>query len=276
MSKVITIANQKGGVAKTTTSINLAAALSQLGSKVLLVDFDPQGNASSGVGIDKNALDKSVYDAVVNNVPAEMLLVKNVRLNLDVLPAKMDLAGAELELVTAISREVRLKDALEEVRSGYDYVIIDSPPSLGLLTINALTAADEYIVPIQCEYYALEGLSQLLNTIKLIQKSLNPRLKLCGIIMTMYDYRTNLSKQVVDDVRASFGKQVFQTVIPRNVRLSEAPSYGVSIIDYDPKIERCGKLFGNGKGGAGSWLRLKEGLARAWVRFCRFLMKKKF
>lgn len=252
MSKVITIANQKGGVAKTTTSINLAAALSQLGSKVLLVDFDPQGNASSGVGIDKNALDKSVYDAVVNNVPAEMLLVKNVRLNLDVLPAKMDLAGAELELVTAISREVRLKDALDEVRSGYDYVIIDSPPSLGLLTINALTAADEYIVPIQCEYYALEGLSQLLNTIKLIQKSLNPRLKLCGIIMTMYDYRTNLSKQVVDDVRASFGKQVFQTVIPRNVRLSEAPSYGVSIIDYDPKSK-----------GAESYLEMaKEVLAR--------------
>lgn len=252
MSKVITIANQKGGVAKTTTSINLAAALSQLDSKVLLVDFDPQGNASSGVGIDKNALDKSVYDAVVNNVPAEMLLVKNVRLNLDVLPAKMDLAGAELELVTAISREVRLKDALEEVRSGYDYVIIDSPPSLGLLTINALTAADEYIVPIQCEYYALEGLSQLLNTIKLIQKSLNPRLKLCGIIMTMYDYRTNLSKQVVDDVRASFGKQVFQTVIPRNVRLSEAPSYGVSIIDYDPKSK-----------GAESYLEMaKEVLAR--------------
>ncbi|PWM52788.1 MAG: sporulation initiation inhibitor Soj [Clostridiales bacterium] len=252
MSKVITIANQKGGVAKTTTSINLAAALSKLGSKVLLVDFDPQGNASSGVGIDKNALDKSVYDAVVNNVPAEMLLVKNVRLNLDVLPAKMDLAGAELELVTAISREVRLKDALEEVRSGYDYVIIDSPPSLGLLTINALTAADEYIVPIQCEYYALEGLSQLLNTIKLIQKSLNPRLKLCGIIMTMYDYRTNLSKQVVDDVRASFGKQVFQTVIPRNVRLSEAPSYGVSIIDYDPKSK-----------GAESYLEMaKEVLAR--------------
>ncbi len=252
MSKIITIANQKGGVAKTTTAINLAAALSQLGQKVLLVDFDPQGNASSGVGIDKNAIDKSVYDVIVNNVPAELLIVKNVRANLDVLPANVDLAGAELELVTAISREIRLKDALSEVKGGYDYVIIDSPPSLGLLTINALTAADQYIVPIQCEYYALEGLSQLLNTIKLIQKSLNPRLKLCGIVMTMYDYRTNLSKQVVDDVRSSFGKQVFSSIIPRNVRLSEAPSYGLSIIDYDPKSK-----------GAESYIEMaKEVLAR--------------
>lgn len=252
MSKIITIANQKGGVAKTTTAINLAAALSQLGQRVLLVDFDPQGNASSGVGIDKNAIDKSVYDVIVNNVPAELLIVKNVRANLDVLPANVDLAGAELELVTAISREVRLKEALAEVKKGYDYVIIDSPPSLGLLTINALTAADQYIVPIQCEYYALEGLSQLLNTIKLIQKSLNPRLKLCGIVMTMYDYRTNLSKQVVDDVRSSFGKQVFNSIIPRNVRLSEAPSYGLSIIDYDPKSK-----------GAESYMEMaKEVLAR--------------
>lgn len=252
MSKIITIANQKGGVAKTTTAINLAAALSQLGQRVLLVDFDPQGNASSGVGIDKNAIDKSVYDVIVNNVPAELLIVKNVRANLDVLPANVDLAGAELELVTAISREVRLKEALVEVKKGYDYVIIDSPPSLGLLTINALTAADQYIVPIQCEYYALEGLSQLLNTIKLIQKSLNPRLRLCGIVMTMYDYRTNLSKQVVDDVRSSFGKQVFNSIIPRNVRLSEAPSYGLSIIDYDPKSK-----------GAESYMEMaKEVLAR--------------
>ena len=252
MNKIIAIANQKGGVAKTTTAINLSAALSQLGQRVLLVDFDPQGNASSGLGIDKNKLEKSVYDVLVNNVPAELLIVPKVRPNLDLLPAKVDLAGAEMELVMAISREVRLKDALAELKDKYDYIIIDSPPSLGLLTINALTAANQYIVPIQCEYYALEGVTQLLNTIKLIQRSLNPALKLCGILMTMYDYRTKLSKQVVDDVRASFGKQVFQTVIPRNVRLSEAPSYGLSIIDYDPKSK-----------GAESYLELaKEVLAR--------------
>ncbi|MBE7705578.1 MAG: ParA family protein [Cyanobacteria bacterium SIG29] len=232
MGKVIVIANQKGGVAKTTTSVNLAASLAEYKQKVLLIDLDPQGNASSGLGVEKNQIEYSIYDVLVNHVPIDKITIK-LNQNLHIAPAKVELAGAELELVSVISRETRLKNALEEAREQYDYLIIDTPPSLGLLTLNALTAADSYLVPIQCEYYALEGVSQLLNTINLVQKNLNPKLQMEGILMTMYDNRTNLSNQVVDDVKEAFKDKVFKTIIPRNVRLSEAPSFGQAIIDYD-------------------------------------------
>ncbi|MEG6584427.1 ParA family protein [Dendrosporobacter sp. 1207_IL3150] len=233
--KVIAIANQKGGVGKTTTSVNLSACLAELGKKVLLIDIDPQGNATSGYGFNKSEIKRCVYDALVNDVPIETLVVQTQIENLKLLPATIQLAGAEIELVSIMSRENKLKRALDRAKYEYDYVIIDCPPSLGLLTINSLTAANSVLVPIQCEFYALEGLSQLMRTVSLVQKNLNPILTLEGVVLTMFDARTNLSIQVVDEVKNHFRQKVYQTIIPRNVRLSEAPSYGKPVITYDPK-----------------------------------------
>ncbi|WP_147669407.1 MULTISPECIES: ParA family protein [Anaerosinus] len=233
--KVIAIANQKGGVGKTTTSVNLSACLSSLEKKVLLVDIDPQGNATSGFGIDKSKIKKSMYDILVNDVPVENVIMRTDIENLKIIPATIQLAGAEIELVSVMSRETKLKRMIDKIKYDYDYVIIDCPPSLGLLTINSLTAASSVLVPIQCEFYALEGLSQLMNTVALVQKNLNPILELEGVVLTMFDSRTNLSIQVVDEVKNHFSHKVYRTMIPRNVRLSEAPSHGQPIILYDPK-----------------------------------------
>jgi chromosome partitioning protein len=233
--KVIAIANQKGGVGKTTTSVNLSACLADLGKKVLLVDLDPQGNSTSGFGFDKTKIKQSIYDVLVNDTPIEGVILQTKIENLMLLPATIQLAGAEIELVSIMSRETKLKRVLDKIKYNYDYVIIDCPPSLGLLTINSLTAANSVLVPIQCEFYALEGLSQLMNTITLVQKNLNPALSLEGVVLTMFDARTNLSIQVVDEVKNHFRHKVYQTIIPRNVRLSEAPSHGQPITRYDPK-----------------------------------------
>ena len=232
MAKVISIANQKGGVGKTTTSVNLSTCLAQKGKKVLLIDIDPQGNATSGLGVDARET-KSIYDVIINEVNIKDTVHSTMVKKLYVCPANIDLAGAEVELVSMVSRETRLKDAIDEIRDEFDYVIIDCPPSLGLITLNAFTASDSVLIPIQCEYYALEGLGQLINTIKLVQKHLNKNLEIEGVVLTMFDLRTNLSTQVATEVEKYFGNKVFQTVIPRNIRLSEAPSHGLPITLYD-------------------------------------------
>ncbi len=235
MARIIAIANQKGGVGKTTTAVNLSAALARLGHKVLLLDIDPQGNATSGVGLEKKDIRACIYDALINELSLERIILTTRWENLFVVPATIQLAGAEIELVPTVSREVKLKAALAPVREEYSVIIIDCPPSLGLLTLNALTASGGILIPIQCEYYALEGLGQLMNTISLVRKHLNEDLRIEGVVLTMYDSRTNLSEQVVEEVRAYFGEKVYQTIIPRNVRLSEAPSHGLHILEYDPR-----------------------------------------
>ncbi|KMJ60436.1 sporulation initiation inhibitor Soj [Bacillus sp. LL01] len=235
MGRIVAIANQKGGVGKTTTSVNLGACLAYIGKRVLLVDVDPQGNATSGVGIEKAEVNQCIYDILVEDVEARKAILPTKVENLSIIPATIQLAGAEIELVPTISREVRLKRALDDVKHLYDYIIIDCPPSLGLLTINALTASDAVVIPVQCEYYALEGLSQLLNTVRLVQKHLNKELMIDGVLLTMLDARTNLGIQVIEEVKKYFQDKVYRTIIPRNVRLSEAPSHGEPIIIYDPK-----------------------------------------
>ncbi len=234
--RVICVANQKGGVGKTTTSVNLASALANKGRKVLIVDMDPQGNASSGLGLKKYEYqDNNIYQVLIGETPIRAVIKSTSNPNLFVAPANPDLVGAEIELVDVPQREFKLKKAFKEIQEEYDYVIIDCPPSLGLLTLNALSAANTFIVPLQCEYYALEGLSQLLNTAGLVKKSLNPDLRIEGIVLTMFDTRNNLSHQVVSEIQTHFGDKVFAAIIPRNVRLSEAPSHGQAIIDYDAK-----------------------------------------
>lgn len=233
MVRVISVANQKGGVGKTTTTVNLGASLADLGKKVLLIDTDAQGNATSGLGIKKPDVTKDIYDILVNETPLDETILDTSHPHLHLIPATLQLAGAEIELTSMMARESRLKLALEEVKERYDYILIDCPPSLGHLTINAFTASDAILIPVQSEYYALEGLSQLINTIRLVQKHFNPNLEIEGVLLTMYDARTNLGAEVVKEVQTYFKDKVFETIIPRNVRLSEAPSHGLSIIDYD-------------------------------------------
>lgn len=233
MGKIIAVANQKGGVGKTTTTVNLAACLASMGKKVLLVDIDPQGNSTSGLGIDKRRCEKTVYDCLIGGSKMNEVAVKTPYENLDVCPSNLSLSGAELELISVMGRENQLKNSIEPVKDDYDYIFIDTPPSLGLITINTLTAANSVIIPIQCEFYALEGVSQLTETIKKIKQALNPGIYIEGIVMTMYDARTNLAIQVVDEVKRFFPGKVYKTIIPRNVRLSEAPGFGRPVIYYD-------------------------------------------
>ncbi len=234
MGKVVSIANQKGGVGKTTTAVNLSTLLAKKGKKVLLIDTDPQGNATSGLGIDKN-VELSTYDLLISEVTAEEIIQDTAIKNLDISPSNINLAGAEVQLVSMMSREQRMKEKIDVIKNKYDYIIIDCPPSLGLITLNAFTASDSVLIPVQCEYFALEGLGQLLNTVELVRKHLNKNLYIEGALLTMYDIRTNLANQVVREVKKFFQNKVYKTVIPRNVRVSEAPSYGMPISVYDPK-----------------------------------------
>lgn len=234
-TRIIAIINQKGGVGKSTTAINLAAALGEMNKQVLLVDLDPQGNCSSGLGIDKGSIENCIYDVLLNDVPIEDVIIPDIYQGLDIIPATINLAGAEVELVSEMARENRLKDAVGSMRGKYDYIFIDCPPSLGLLTVNALVAADKLLIPIQCEFYALEGVTKLLDSMKRVKTRLNPSLDIFGVLLTMYDNRTTLSKQVVEEVKNYFGRIVFSTPIPRTVKVSEAPSFGQPITQYDPR-----------------------------------------
>lgn len=233
MGKVIAIANQKGGVGKTTTAVNLSACLGKKGKKTLIIDIDPQGNTTSGLGVDPRTIEESIYDCIIDDVSMAEVIIKTEFENLWICPSNINLAGAELELVMKDNREYVLKKAIGEIKDMFDFIFIDCPPSLGLITLNSFTATDSILVPIQCEYYALEGLSQLTNTIKMVKKRLNPHLAMEGVLLTMFDARTNLSIQVVDEVKKFFGNKVYGTIIPRNVRLSEAPSFGQPVIEYD-------------------------------------------
>lgn len=247
MGRIIAIANQKGGVGKTTTAINLSACLAEKGQKVLAIDMDPQGNMTSGLGLDKDSIEKNIYDLMIGESDVKEVLQKDALDNLDVIPTSIDLSAAEIELIGVEDKEYIIKNAIEKIKDNYDYVIIDCPPSLNMLTINAMTTADSVLVPIQCEYYALEGLSQLIHTVELVKERLNPVIEIEGVVFTMYDARTNLSLQVVENVKDNLQQNIYKTIIPRNIRLAEAPSYGMPINLYDSK-----------SAGADSYMRLAD------------------
>lgn len=235
MGRTIAIANQKGGVGKTTTAINLSACLAEKGKKVLAVDMDPQGNMTSGLGVDKDSVENTIYNLIIGESKMEEVLIKDVLENLDIIPTNIDLSGAEIELLDVEEKEYIVRNEIDKIKDNYDFIIIDCPPSLSMLTINAMTTADSVLVPIQCEYYALEGLSQLIHTVELVRDRLNPKITIEGVVFTMYDARTNLSLQVVENVKDNLEQTIYKTIIPRNIRLAEAPSYGIPINKYDPK-----------------------------------------
>lgn len=247
MRRTIAIANQKGGVGKTTTAINLSACLAEKGKKVLAVDMDPQGNMTSGLGVDKDSVENTIYNLIIGEAKMEEVLIKDVLENLDIIPTNIDLSGAEIELLDVEEKEYIVRNEIDKIKDNYDFIILDCPPSLSMLTINAMTTADSVLVPIQCEYYALEGLSQLIHTVELVRDRLNPKLTIEGVVFTMYDARTNLSLQVVENVKDNLEQTIYKTIIPRNIRLAEAPSYGIPINKYDPK-----------SAGAESYLRLAD------------------